>query len=213
MKATYRNRHRKLPARLKLTSLLLIALAATSGNAMAGTCTELPATFWNCTGAAGADASQNLNAGAGALTVTTSSPFGITTAVGNAFNLTATTGITFTNSVAGAVITGDYSGIVARNTGAGAISIDTGTAIVTGTNGFGIDARNTAVGTDISITTGDVSGAFFGILGVNYGTGATTINSTAGNVFGVNFGQVVREVGEVVTCSKLDIAVQLTVYS
>ena len=72
---------------------------------------------------------------------------------------------------------GAADGITARNYGIGALSITT-TGTVTGTNDFGIFARNNLGGTDLTIEAADVSGGLDGILTRQYGTGALSITAT-----------------------------------
>ena len=68
-------------------------------------------------------------------------------------------------------ITGSRRGIIAYNLGSGALEI-TANGAVTGTASFGIDARNTSSGIDLTITTGqysDITGGTRGIRARNYG--------------------------------------------
>ena len=91
-------------------------------------------------------------------------------------------------------ITGAGSGIVAQNDGAGAINITSnGNAIALGSmffgGGSGIAAYNTAIGSDINITTGIGSvtnGIDAGITAINLGTGVTAI-TVHGDVAGTHY--------------------------
>ncbi len=157
-------------------------MALTATSAHAGTCTETPAGSgaFVCLGPAGADVTQNLTPpGGGALDVSTDPGFGITTAAGDAINLSNAVGdggITFTDLNMSA-ITGGSDGIDARNYSAGLTSITT-TGVVTGTTGRGIFARNT--GTSLTIDAqGAVSGSLRGIRAENNGSGALSITSQA----------------------------------
>jgi uncharacterized protein with beta-barrel porin domain len=89
-------------------------------------------------------------------------------------------------------LTGGSRGIYARNFGSGATTV-TANGDVTGTSFAGINANNSAAGTDLTVTTGagtTVSSGIFGIFVSNQGTGALTITAngdvtgTAGN--GIN---------------------------
>jgi uncharacterized protein with beta-barrel porin domain len=89
-------------------------------------------------------------------------------------------------------LTGGSRGIYARNFGSGATTV-TANGDVTGTSFAGINANNSAAGTDLTVTTGagtTVSSGVFGIFVTNQGTGALTITAngdvtgTAGN--GIN---------------------------
>ncbi len=173
---------RRSPTPLKLSAALILALSSTPGVTLAGTCVGAAGTY-NCSGAEtpGTDTTQPLTGGAGSLTVTTSPGFGINTSAGNAFSLTGATGVSFID-LGGAGISGNGSGIRAINL-AGNLTVTT-TGLVTGLNDDGIYARNG--GTDLSITTGDVSGFDWGILALNDGTGALTIDSSGGSVSSVS---------------------------
>lgn len=72
-------------------------------------------------------------------------------------------------------VTAAQDGIFAQNVGTGALTIDV--VDVTSSSGQGIDASNGSTGTDLSITsTGHIQAAQHGILAVNQGTGALTID-------------------------------------
>ncbi len=114
------------------------------------------------------------NNGVGALTITSS---GMAAGAAN-------DGIYAENSIYGTDLTvsavetsGGENGIIAINFGIGALSISSiGTA--TGTANDGIYANNSANGTELAVNAADVAGGENGIFGINFGTGALTINST-----------------------------------
>ena len=125
---------------------------------------------------------------AGALTITANGNVTSTYGVGIwASNYAASTGdLTVTT---GGTVSGSTDGIYVRNSGHAAVTIKA-YGNVTGTNGRGIYARNSAAGTDLSVTTAagtTVSGRTFGIIAGNYGTGALTITAN-GNVSGTGAG-------------------------
>ena len=123
-----KNRQASLRTRLALgTALATIAFGYGGRGAYAGTCTG-GAGVYNCTGAAGADATQSLNGDGGGLSVTTSSGFGL--AVGaygsTAMVLTDTGagGLSFNDTnPGGSAITGFNRAINANNSGGGALTI------------------------------------------------------------------------------------------
>jgi outer membrane autotransporter protein len=107
-------------------------------------------------------------------------------------NITATGTITGTNgtgiyvgntltstnlSISAIDVIGGLDGIAARNSGTGETTI-TSTGTVTGTNYIGIYARNSGASSDLTINSVDVNGGEFGIGALNFGSGATTVNST-----------------------------------
>jgi len=129
------------------------------------------------------------NSGTGVLSVTT----GLGAVTGTAY-----AGILARNYAAGAgltVVTGDgavtggHRGIHARNYGMGALSVTTGAGDVTGTSYFGIVARNAAASTNLTVLTGDgaVLGGRTGIYARNYGTGALSVTTGAGDVTGTAY--------------------------
>jgi hypothetical protein len=118
------------------------------------------------------------------LTVTTLPGFSINTAAGNAFSLTGTNGLTFTDNN-GSTISGAVAGISGQNSGTGALSITT-TGAVTGATTFGIYGLNT--GTDLTINAVGVTAGQYGVVGQNAGSGAISITTTgtiSGGIFGV----------------------------
>src|SRR6185369_16405140 len=113
------------------------------------------------------------NFGTGALTVTANGDVIGTSATGiNGYNSATGTDLSVTTG-ANTTVTGGTFGIRAINNGTGALAI-TANSDVTGTTRRGIYARNYA-GTALSVTTGantTVSGATYGILAINDGSGA-----------------------------------------
>ncbi|WP_109354077.1 hypothetical protein [Sphingorhabdus sp. EL138] len=114
------------------------------------------------------------NYGTGALTITSTG-----TATGTNDN-----GIDVQNTLIGTDVTvnavntfGDDNGIDADNYGTGALTI-TSTGTATGTTDNGIDAYNSAIGTDLTVNAADTNGDNYGIYAQNRGNGALTINST-----------------------------------
>ena len=127
----------------------------------------------------GTDTTQTLNSAANPLVVTTQPSFGITTTLGNAFELAnSSTGSTLNFTDANtSLITGFVNGIYAGNTGTGATSI-TSTGSVTGTTYRGIYAFNLLSTTNLTISTAAVTGQTDGIFASSSGKGATSIIST-----------------------------------
>jgi hypothetical protein len=91
---------------------------------------------------------------------------------------------------AGTTVTGASSGIAALNYGTGATSV-TANGDVSGPGAAGVYVRNSAAGTDLTVTTGagsTVSGGLAGIRALNYGTGATRVDAdgdASSNWYGV----------------------------
>ncbi|MGH8049230.1 MAG: autotransporter outer membrane beta-barrel domain-containing protein [Arenimonas sp.] len=110
-----------------------------------------------------------LSYGTGISTITAN---GLVTGGIHARNSFYSTGLT----ISAASVTDDRIGIEARNYGYGATSI-TSTGTVSGTNYFGIYARN-LFGTDLSIAVADVHGGFTGIHARGYLTGNINITSS-----------------------------------
>lgn len=77
------------------------------------------------------------------------------------------------------------TGIVATGSGPGPLTVSA-PAVVTESAGDGIYAKNNSPGTDLTVTTTDVSGRDDGIDARNYGTGALSVTST-GTVTGLNY--------------------------
>ncbi|PVZ82825.1 hypothetical protein C9426_28295, partial [Serratia sp. S1B] len=165
--------------KLLLSTLILSAI---SGTAYAGSCLEGPAGTFTCSGIAapGSDSLQDLTGSP--LTVTTVAGFGIETSADNAFTLTGTGGLSFTDNYQSNIV-GTEKGIEGYNFGSGTLSITT-TGLVVGLNGNGINAYNE--GTDLIIHVADVSGGD-GIIANQAGTGALSITAT-GSVMGSSNG-------------------------
>ncbi len=176
----------KFGNRLALTTALAGVLFAGYGgrSAYAGTCVGAAGTY-TCSGAANSavDTTEVISfVGLGAVTVTTSSGFGIDTSVngGAALELSAygDGSLTFTDANA-ATITADETGIYAFNDAGLALSIST-SGIVTSNNAIGISGYNTKYSTDLTVTAqAAVTGGTNGIATFNYGSGVTTITTTA----------------------------------
>jgi outer membrane autotransporter protein len=178
---TYISKKNTPPKRLAIA----VAVAGTflggygARHAYAGTCSPVIAGASSCSGAAGADTTQTLSGGTGALSVTTTAGFGISTAAGDAIilgNAATGTNINFTDTNTSS-ITGNSSGIFAINSGTGTTSV-TSTGAVTGTNTAGIVAANSTGSGSITVNAAVVTGGAFGIYTGNNGTAATSITST-----------------------------------
>lgn len=103
------------------TLLMSLTPGVGSRDAYAGACTTSGGGVYACTGAAGADTTQNLGDQTSTTTVTTTAPFGINTASGNAFTLNGKNGIDFEDSNLSSII-GANNGINATNRQDGANS-------------------------------------------------------------------------------------------
>ena len=160
--------------RLLVSTAMLGALCLGYGRRAYAACSGAGGTY-SCTGAL--TATQTLNSAT--LSVTTAAPFSISTAAGDAFDLTATTGsLTFTDNNA-SMITGFGSGINATNNGSGDLTITTtGTVTGSGTGGTnaGVYAKN--YGGSLTVNAATVSGGRYGIYAKNYGSGALSITAT-----------------------------------
>jgi autotransporter family porin len=116
------------------------------------------------------------NSGTGALSITST---GTATATGaNGYGIYAINKSTGTNlTLTANNVTGGLYGIYAVNSGTGALSLtSTGAVTATGANGFGIYANNS--GTNLTLTSNNVTGSRYGIYADNLGTGALSITST-----------------------------------
>jgi uncharacterized protein with beta-barrel porin domain len=114
------------------------------------------------------------NSGSGALSITST---GTVTATGvtsrGIYAENSGTDLTVTSNNA----TGVAYGIIAENYGTGALSLtSTGTVTATGANSSGIHAYNS--GTDLTLTSNNVTVGAYGIYAYNSGTGALSITST-----------------------------------
>ncbi len=98
-----------------------------------------------------------------------------------AYNGSSATDLTIST----AAVTGETYGIVARNAGKGAMSI-TSSGTVTAAAENGINARNFAYTSNLTISTAAVTGGAYGISAINYGSGATSITSS-GTVTGNSY--------------------------
>tara|TARA_R110000868_G_scaffold4155_43_gene25646 strand:+ start:12107 stop:14470 length:2364 start_codon:yes stop_codon:yes gene_type:complete len=76
-------------------------------------------------------------------------------------------------------VSGGYHGIHAENYGTGALTI-TATGTVTGDNSTAILAINSDYGdtTDLTIQANNVSGAYDGVVAINFGSGTTSVTTT-----------------------------------
>ena len=83
-------------------------------------------------------------------------------------------------------VTGTTDGIYADNAGRGELRV-TSTGSVAGTSRYGVFARNSNAGTNLTVRTTSVSGGISGIFAQNSGTGAFALAST-GDVTGGNTG-------------------------
>ncbi|MCA0012043.1 autotransporter [Mesorhizobium sp. B292B1B] len=144
------------------------------------------------------------------LTVTTVPGFSIDTRLasegsgGNAFTLTGTGGLTFTDNYSSTIV-GQLNGIEARNNGGGALSITT-TGTVMGTAGAGLLAINSSAGTDLTIKAAEVTGGYAGISAYNLGSGELYIAAT-GAVKGATYsGIFARNYGTNLTIKVADVS-------
>lgn len=188
-----------IKASLLILPVLTISVTGMSGGAAhAGACTTSGGGVYACTGAAGADSTQVLGNTTSSTTVTTTAPFGINTASGNAFTLNGKNGIDFEDSNLSSII-GAYTGISATNRQDGANSTlgITTTGTVTGTTGDGIFATTSNFAnskTNIAISTAGVNGGTNGINALNTTDGSVTVTAT-GTVTGTN-ADGIRAVGD-----------------
>jgi autotransporter family porin len=160
------------------------AYAACAPSGTAGT--------YACSGSTAATQSLSPTPAAAPLIVTTTPGFGITTATGDAFDLSTTvagTGLSFIDNNASTIAGAGY-GINATNLGGGVLSI-TANGPVSGL-GAGIEAKN--YGTSLTINAGAVSGGTFGVYALNQGSGALSI-TTVGQISGGARGIVARNYG------------------
>lgn len=163
------------------TALASVAFVGYGREAYAGSCSLVAGTY-ECSGAAGVDITQTLSGSP--LDVTTDPGFGIDTTIngGDAFTLTGTGGLTFTDNN-NSIITGAVNGISADNDG-GSLTINaSGTS--TGGTGAGIYAVSQETATGLTITANNANGGAYGIDALNSGSGALTVTAT-GQVTGTN---------------------------
>ncbi|MFV0359881.1 autotransporter outer membrane beta-barrel domain-containing protein [Tropicimonas sp.] len=167
----------------------MAVLTGCGGGAQAGSCAvSAPGSgIWICSGPAGADTTQSpVSAPGGALSVTTSPGFGLSTASGNGITLTNTasnTDITFLDENA-SPITSPAWGIFANNTGSGALSL-TSTGVIESTTQSGIRALN--YGTDLTIDAATVTSAQRGIHVQNFGSGTLSVTASGTVTGGTNY--------------------------
>ncbi len=179
-----------ISSRLALsTALASIVFGGYGGRKVYAACTTgIPGTY-TCSGTL--STKQVLpTAGTYQLTVTTSPSFSITTtsAIPNndAFNLTGTGGLTFTDNNYSS-ITGNREAIEAYNSAGGALTITT-TGFVEG-GGYGIYAANN-FGTDMMVSSAVVTGGAYGIHARNYNTSGELSITATGTVTGTGFGGI-----------------------
>ena len=193
-----------LRRRVLLSGTMLVAAAAGYGRRAYGACVNSGGSTYQCSGANAATQTITANNAA----VSTLPGFSVTTAAGNAITITGDGAQSYTDTNASSLtasavsstalyirsgadfaatpgsvtintngaLTGGDNGILARNFGSGATTVTANGDV--GTNFVGINANNSAAGSDLTVTTGantTVSSNVFGILTSNQGTGATTI--------------------------------------
>lgn len=161
-----------------VTSTIAIAAALSLGglvgapvNAWAGSCTAGPASV--CSGAeSNSDVGQSIG-GAGLVSVTTATGFGLT-AGGTAIDINSSGGISFTDNNASAITGTAGRGIQATNSGSGSVAIDSNGLLTGGIDGLRVDNS----GTDVTVKVHDTKGGFSGTAVFNNGSGATKITSS-----------------------------------
>lgn len=183
MKITYipwrdhRYHHAMYPYRniLFASALMSASLLLPAGDLWAGACIAGVPGIYTCSGGGGADVTQSLSGNP--LSVATSSGFGINTAAGNAFRLSGTNGVIFTDRYSSR-ISGQDNGIYATNSNAGEMSIIT-TGTVVGGIGSGIYADNLAGlnTTHLIVEAADVSANVNGISARNFGSGVLSLTA------------------------------------
>jgi outer membrane autotransporter protein len=142
------------------------------------------------------------NRGTGVLSITATgdvtgaSRYGISATNQNGTDLT----------ISAANVTGYSVGVVARSYGTGYLSIDTTNGTVTGDYGPGLDATNFN-GTNLTVTTADVSGSSTAMYVRNFGTGTLSIDTTSGTVEGSTVdGIVTQNYGTDMTIETADVS-------
>ena len=177
-----------------LRAHLLLTTAATSltlagfggQSAWAGDCLPPNANVITCSGPAdvgGNDSPQNLTGGVGPNVITADETFGIDTRTGggSAITITVEGGLTFVDILDGngngSLIAGAEDGINAENTNGGAVSITTMGPVI-GVDGTGLRSYNGPGGSDLTVSSADVSGGQSGIDAKNLGTGDLMISTT-----------------------------------
>lgn len=177
-------KHRKILAPcLRASALALGVISGYYHRAFAGTCVGFGGVY-TCSGAAAPGDTTRILSNS-SVSVTTTPGFGINTAGGDAFNLSAIDVhgfINFTDSNA-SVISGNRHGILAGNMGTGNLTI-TANGSITGTTGTGINVENW--GAHLTISAADVSGGTNGIFARNLGTGLTvSADDVSGGLNGI----------------------------
>jgi len=180
-----------LRARLAMgTALTTMALCGYGGRTAYAACSGSGGTYL-CSGAL--TTTQALTGAP--LNVSTDPPFSINSS-GDAFTLTGTGGVTFTDNY-GSAVTGSGYGIVATNDTSGDITITSTGPVTGGSYSSGIVAVNSGGG--VTIEAAEVCAGRYGIGGLNQSSsGALTITSTgtvsalsAIGVFGAGYGSAV----------------------
>ncbi|MEM8590381.1 MAG: autotransporter outer membrane beta-barrel domain-containing protein, partial [Pseudomonadota bacterium] len=120
----------------------------------------------------GGDGIDALNFGAGDLSITATGM--VTGGSGDGIRAENTGG---NLAISAAGVSGADDGIDARNYGSGALSV-TASGDVTGQASYGIFAYNDTNGTDLKISATSVEGGLDGIIALNEGSGALSINAT-----------------------------------
>src|SRR5271163_2004040 len=167
---------------LLLSTAMLGTLCLGYGRrAYADCATSGPTGTYACSGSTTTTQSLSPVPAAAPLVVTTTPGFGVTTATGDAFDLSTTaagTGLNFTDANA-STIAGNAYGINATNLGAGDLSITTTGSVSGGVPGItasGILAKNYGAG--LTISAAGVVGVNYGISAFNRGSGALSITTT-----------------------------------
>lgn len=124
------------------------------------------------------------NRGTGALSITSTG-----TANGDSgYGIYARNGRNATNlTIVSNIATGGETGIDADNNGTGALSITT-TGMSTGTDRYGIRARNRSYATDLIVRAAATTGGNNGIEAINRGTGRTSVTATGTATGTVQYG-------------------------
>jgi Autotransporter beta-domain len=184
-----------------LSSAALVTALSAYGRRVYAACVPSGGSSFQCSGANATTQTINVNDA----TVSTLPGFSVMTAAGDGITITGDGALSYTDTNAspitaastalyiqsnGDVPAGNLGsitintdgalrgafGIEALNYGSGAVSI-TANGDVTGTGFAGIRAFNN-YGTDLTVTTGagtTITGGFFGLLGINFGTGVLTL--------------------------------------
>ena len=131
----------------------------------------------------GDDGVQAVNSGSGDLSIAAT---GTISGAGDGISA-IDTGVGSVSVATTGDVTGGEDGIEARNNVGGDVVVTTMSGTVTGTGGAGINAYNSATGTDTTIVAdGTVSGGTFGVTAVHDGSGSLSI-SGVGAISGTEF--------------------------